>query len=847
MNTTARTLTSIATAAASLAVGIVGARAMHSDDSGSASSAGDETAAVVVQGDIDTAYEQAVPVLGPVATGTGPIDFREVAASVEPGTILRSPEIGGVLTPTTDSAEPDDPPATTDTVPDETVDDDSVMVFDPSRGIIPLPDRVFDICAGPSAGGTPAEGCPTGYAGVLFSSHLPPEPQLLGTDGPQPISCPDDPAGAISVKSVTPLASLLFEWRPYGTSAPWQALPSIAPATPTAVREAWMARFEAEEYSLATFGYVPHCGIVVERDPNLPYEARLTAVDVFDRVVTATMVLSDATPEGRPPTTVHISDTDAVAQVRAYTKSGGSVTFATFTELSASYNPCLDADISRGALDASFVSSRDRGSSPFPGLYDPSFTRQADASVPLNPGDTKVLCVRIFDTSNTLRPLVTETIVLRGPEAWVPRVYLDGVVFAERAVVAGGDLQVSVGDSDDRCGYDTWVNDDSPLDGTELWLPEIHEWTCNGLTVLDGDIGTRHLTITTTRRVDGRRLTQTSALPIPLSDCFATLCGGDAFEEAYAVPIAPTASRICGQNFWESGPCLQPGEGYAAIRVEYRRRGGTGGGSAVLVASTERPITDPTAGTPIMRLGGGTMTNTDDWTALATTFAVNSDRPVTLDSLRIVGVEVPFGTDPACSAERTLPVGGGLATEFAIDTTICPGLLYGLWATVTNADGTVFDVAVGNAFVPVTGTDVQAQITFNGGDVPNFGWFYEFSSAIDGTTPAAGYGLRGVTGPPSARCHSLSDTSGTWVLPEVLVLGSRLEVSARVNITSGGERECTLDGRGAVGVLSVQGSFSHDQLRSGAPLTLTTPTDARLQMTITVDGDWQLGELQVDS
>ncbi|MEQ1873523.1 MAG: hypothetical protein ABL953_07335, partial [Ilumatobacteraceae bacterium] len=276
MNANTRKLASVLTTAATVVVGIIGARAINNDDSGSAK-ADDSTAAIVV--DADSVVETAV-------------SSTETSASGDSG--------GGV--PVGDAAE------------------GLMFVDDPISGPYALPDRAFDRCAGAAAGAAAAANCPVGYAGLLGGAPLPPPPFVWGTPGrylsapsaPFPEACPSStPAGedhnAITVFSRTPLVSLTVKWRRYGAeSDPW--VPLVAPATSADDLMWWQRRFEANEgWDRSHVGFLTLCGIHIDRDPNVPYEVVLDAVDSFGQPVTSRpFVMHDGTPSGRPPTQAYI-------------------------------------------------------------------------------------------------------------------------------------------------------------------------------------------------------------------------------------------------------------------------------------------------------------------------------------------------------------------------------------------------------------------------------------------------------------------------------------------------------------------------------------------------------------
>lgn len=819
MNATTRKLAAALTTAATVLVGIVGARAISNNDTSTAT-ADNPGVAVLVDGDLDD--QQAIPLLGPIS-GAGP----DLGAGGE-GASGGSPVIGGVFGPSLETPEGDPDPAGVDF-------SDPPLFYDPIDGISRLPERAFDGCAGPEPGALPTVPCPEGYAGTLFAIHMPPEPSIWGVDGAQR-ACPDAPATAMTVYSLTPLESLYVEGRPYGSSLAYEPLALLEPATSAAESSAWQARLEAEEYSL-DFGFLAHCAIPLERDQNLPYELHLTGTDFLGRPVDDISILPDATPEGRPPTVVQLSETDSVAQMTAWTHDGGLITVGVFplpTPLPGEYPvwPGLCELGTRGTMDPADIYIRD-DSHPSPaGVYDPDFTRKAVASIPLTPGGFAQVCVTIYETDNTLRPLATDGFVLQGPQVLVPTIELKRVHFTEpRTVAVTEQLNVRVGTTADRCGG-PWRLDN----GLRVREAIDYSWNCYGMAIPSTETPTRELPIVISRIRDGHLLTKTSAIQLdytypPRSPVL------------FSVPIPPDGSRICGSVFGDESRCAQPGEGWADFEVSYDVVGWGGPGYVWPWGATDRPGTDPVVGAPILQVLSGEVTSRDNWHAVPITLSIGSDRPVTIRTVKLTAAELPRDSEPGCAAERTVDIGSGAATEFEVAANICPGHLYYVSAIFSDAAGVSYEREIGHAFVRIDSARIDVRVDFLGGEAPPFGWLYRFGLEIEGNTPDEG-AFSGSTAEPGPRCRSLDDTVAEYAENDLIMFGSELSFNLHGQVTVTGETDCPLGGPGAFD-FHLSATMTLDDLQRGEPWTFETEADAHLQLRVTLTGEWRIAEVYV--
>ena len=762
-----------------------------------------------------------------------------------------------------------DPTATDPTATDpSTTDGDRTLLdlpyyFDPSFvGVFGLPGIFFDACAGATPGTPAPPGCPPGYAGTLGASgNLPPPPFMFGAAGHYLTArgdtsmtvCPTDTAAAgegqtaLTVYSQTPLASLQVEWRPYGTTQVPQSL-NVEPATLPDLSSAWVTQLEGEPYIREAFGLIPRC-LVIDRDPNQAYEVLLTAVDIYGREVVRNrdFVLLDANPSGRPVTSATLRGTRSTAVVNAWTTARGSVKYSTqvITDLADPADRRCGVEV-----DPSAVHTID-GHSPEPrGVFDPKYTRLVTTNIAMPPGGLVLLCATIYDSNNTLRPLATDTLILRGRTQQRPVITLEGLRLNSGITVQANDLRATiqmpgeVATVNDGCSG-SWQNSTSLNGSVPL---EETLWECTEASLPVDATGYVKVPITLTRRIPrpAEDSIQSWGVQIQLDECDPGCPNRP--TEWYEIPIPSASMVLCGRAFWESDEsCPQPTDGVAIVRVAYPIiEGDESGGSSTLLTSTDRTVTDPTAGEPTVFMTGHTEPVGSDWLDLTTTLSVISDRSVTISSIRL---DDGMGDAGVGCAARDFPITLPAATEFEIPVQVCAGTSMRATARVTDAAGVSYDKHLGFIFAPrALVPSLSTTVEFLGGaDVPNFGWMYDFQILLDGQTPT-GYGWYDWSGPRGTgrSCVALDGAVARNYggAPWIYVNGGSLEVSLSVNITTGGETDCSETGADGLGIIEFNGSITMAQIQSGAPMVLTTPPEARLQMriTLTPGGTWRLSD-----
>lgn len=891
---TTRAFTAIATTVATFAIGILAARAIDSDQA-STSTLSQYGAPVLVQGDLDVVGEPGLLVAPAVVSddptildqpGTDEPFDTEGAFGPETGwpgggAVVR----GGVFSPESTDAETvdgDTPTTEPGTVEPLDLPYDGPLIFDPALGELLQPaQRRFDICAGPLRDSPPPPGCPQGYGATLLNADLPPaqfiwgreDHYLTGVPGGFPVTCPGGtPAPgpgqtAYTVFSQTPLDALFIVWRPYGTTIPGQSL-LVDPATLGDQSTAWLDRLAAEPWTRDGFGHLPRC-VVLDRDPDTAYDVFMIGSDIYGRRVSARGVLVDATPDLRPPTSAQIGGGGwPVAQVTGWTKPGGSVTFTTKVMTSVVDRTCASGRFD-GGTDYSV-----NGRRPSPiGVFDPEFTRQVTTSVAMPAGGMVLLCATIYDTDNTLRPLATDTLVLTAPSAQRPVITLVGFnltqtvigQFSSRSADRGGDIQlldVAV------AGGSLTVTADTPYGCGQSYTEaremssrpfrEVHHVAypvdtplldCPRSPLIDSS-GRLEVPIVITRTDPdgGPQVRQSPWISIQLDNCDPG-CPHRPSEQYHFYLHTPLPAEECNEHFEEDygAPCLPfderiPRYGWVTIRVDYETIPGASGGvgTARRVASTDRPVTDPTEGEPYLTLAESSFVDTfNDWTNIQASLEIFSDRPVIMNNISVLAYDAD---DPVCNVGQE--VGGAPATDFNLVLGVCAfGVPRQLMANVTDAAGIVHDVFVGWLYSPVPTSTPHVAVEFVGGDVSRLSWIYEFGVQLDGQTASQynWYDWTGTRG-PGASCISLYDAvaSTRGGPPRIFVRDGRLEVSVRLWVTTGGEDGCADQPENALGVVTLNGSFSLAELQSGEPLVLTTPPFSRLQMRVTISGSWSL-------
>ena len=734
------------------------------------------------------------------------------------------------------------------------------MAFDPITGFLPLPELAFDTCAGAHPGTPSGESCPEGYGATLFADRLAPAPFMFGKIGHQltaapgdfPATCPTDTpaAGAgqtpITVYSQTPLDGLRVEWRPYGTTREWQSL-TVDPPTPADQRADWFARFESETFTRGAF-YLVRC-IVIDRDPNTAYEVRFNGIDAFLRVVPANrLILPDETPEGRPPTTGSFDRASPRAQITAWTKPEGSVTFTIhrITDLADASDRTCDTD----AVPQSLVQTFDRQTALPVGVYDPAFTRKVVTEVPVAVGALLLVCATIYDTDNTLRPLGTDYLVLQGPTAQLPQITLEGIRLNDGVRIRFARLHALIqfpGErpgSRDGCAH-AWVNNDELSGAVAVQAPL---WVCDSSPLPVDSGGHVDVPVTIGREVDvtstlRERRTQSWIIPIQLDTCDPDCPARP--TEWYEIPIPTGSEALCGGSFWESSDgCPQPSDGVAIVKVEYPVIDGAtnGYGTVAIVGSSDRSIVDPTDGAPVVQLSStvvdGLVTDPGN---ISMVVSLISDRPITITSLHLTG----RGTTHETCSDRDIPVDGSTATDFEFEVSICAGVSMSVLARYTDAAGIAYETNVGLAINPygLSSSLVNTRVELLGGDAPPFGYFYRFELMLDGQRANLYGGLQWSSSSTfGGSCLALDDAVGESLDdPMIMVYDGALDVHMTLHILTHGSYgpDCPQDPAAIdLGPIELNGSFTMSQLASGEPLVLRTPASSPLQVRITVTGNW---------
>jgi hypothetical protein len=211
-----------------------------------------------------------------------------------------------------------------------------------------------------------------------------------------------------------------------------------------------------------------------------------------------------------------------------------------------------------------------------------------------------------------------------------------------------------------------------------------------------------------------------------------------------------------------------------------------------------------------------------------------TDRPV---HIRLTAVPM----DDGCAASETLE-SSGYQSEFDFRfATMCAGSTFGFEGTATETDGTVHVIERGLTYVaPPLDNVVRAQIDLLGGDeVAELGHVSRFEVLLDGQSPSVRrFDWTAPRRGSTDACMALDGSSARsrTAAPVIRLVGDELDVSVHLTVTATGGGDCRGAGRGP-GDVQMVGSFSYEQLQSGAPLVLETAVGAPLRVRLTLTTD----------
>lgn len=904
-----RTATSIGVAVASLAVGIVGARALHSNDSSADTTAASERAPVLadsadaaatVDAAAATSIDELIPVLQPVAVGTDPkladrllFPPDDRAGTDEDGDpaipsgmsergepaidgAIPPPEgidaSGAPIDPTPISDDEATPPGTGGVGETPTLGDPPLpptpLYFDADGSMFPFPFRFIDPCAGATPRPPevlPPPYCPEGVGGTVtgeeaaapFNAWISIPHSLDRADDPEVVGCPADtrPAGAgeqaASLVSSAPIGAATMFWRPRGSTGAWESQ-TLDPSSIAAQGSEWDARVAAGTITAESFGLIVHC-LTFPRDLNRPYEAYATGTDSDGRPFTTIVVtLPDLTPEGRPPSTVTINSRLNQATITSWTDVEGSVHLQWYP-LAAGEEPPAENCESRVEFP---ITLRSTGGPTPEGVWDTRYRTGTAGTFEMPAGGGAVVCATIYDTDNTLRPLATDVFVVHGPRRQVATIDLMGVRINDGQTIDGGHLSVAAKYdaeyvADDGCSS-WWTNSDTTLTAPGLATGEAVLWSCAYTPLPVDDRGYVKVPITVTRRlgISGsdpyRRMT--IGLPLQFDDCTRGVCPSKP-NEYYEIPIPTNDMSLRGCVFDCGRP--PPSSGVAIVRVTYEVVGAGNIGSSVLLASSDRGA-DPASGAPRIRVAERSRFTPGDghrFSELRAEYTTFSDRPVTLVGGRVLP-QIVEGS--RCAGERPIEVlTTGAVTEprFAV-TIACPATVYTVLLTVRDAVGVEREVSVVYDRAPmVVGRNVTTTIDFLGdSEGHEAGFLYTLDVGIDGssavTTRGAWTWSNRYPSDPRYLCvaHGLTTARSAHPIGELFLLNPEfLGIGLSANFTSVCDNSGS--GRGAIGEVSMGGTVDIESLQDSEAIVITSPSDARLQVRITVTASsWRLSE-----
>jgi hypothetical protein len=615
-----------------------------------------------------------------VAAPTGPIEVRELGVPIS------------ALEPDSDDGEP---PSAGD-VP-------SIVM--PDFGIsITLDPVTFDPCAGPEPGAVVT--CETeGWAGTLFALSTPPELQILATAGhadsplaPGGLICPastEAPTAsrrAVTIWSTAPLVSATLTAQPVGAAVdPVEVVAS----TPGDVVAAWNARFDAADEYDRSWGLVPTCVIVDVGNTDITYQVTGVAVDTFDRLGAVPPVTLRTDDAERPPTETRIEGVSPTAFVRAWTTAEGSIVFR--------QRPLAAGTVSDDELDcetAPVASPVFPSNRPNPDIYDPDFSRSFFTKIPFMTGGRLLVCVEIYDTDNTVRPLVVERHLFEAPMQPRPEMRLlsldtrNGGDAIDPLVVRTGAF--SSGLQSSLCGQTRSV---PAIEDDTLAVVDELIWGCWGPQTTLTPTGSIDVGLQVLR--DGVPIVE-AAIPIDANDCRTERCPQR--TDYFRIPIAAPGELVCFRGAVEVCPGDPDVDAVALIAVRYPLVVGTGG-----LQGRVTPLDDVDLSTfnIVPRITDPTMTVVRNGFRWDATFRFQSDRPI---RAAVEAFELPDG-NPCYVSERTETT-ADLSEEFAIRVpNLCASRNYAIFVHATDEEGRSFRLEPTGGFVvpaaPTGQFDVQ--------------------------------------------------------------------------------------------------------------------------------------------
>ena len=708
------------------------------------------------------------------------------------------------------------------------------LVFVSDLGIfLEIPPIEFDRCAGLVPGESPPDDCGPGVGATLLGLGTPPGPlaffdlgHYLELTTPDGLTCPTDtPSAGAGQRAGTlfshaPLSSVEAQYRPHGTDLAWTDI-EIAPSSADEISW-WMSRFATTEWSI-DWGAAPMC-FVIDADPEISYEIRGSGVDNFGQPVEAYLgILPADAPSLRPPTRATVTGVVPVANVTAWTHSGGMVNFRTRTVSDTDTDPdCLLARTADETLTFVSTSSAPRSAS----IYDPLYSKLIGAHLPVPLGGRLLVCVDIFHTDNPLRPFVTDRVLVDAPTRQQPRIVLEGIRRIGDETIQSGLRVTSGGEAGardiDYCNRGQVLPELPP--GAAYPVDEVL-WECGRVGSRPPDTDGDFEVPIQIWRPDGvgRTTLNEVAIPVRMNDCGREAC--DRPSEWYEIPFSSETGRA---GF----------VGIAVVRVEYPIVDGpaSSDGGAVLLDQVEPALL---AEQPRLTRPVATYFDTDSPFFQDVELSFFSDRPLRLglSTFELFGEPCFEGVD--------VPLSDEFSEEFTIRVSnLCAGYAYGHIVHAIDEAGIEYEIRTAWGSVPRTAAahfDTRIEL-LGGPDLPRLGFLYGPSVMVDGQNatfywwePFAAF-----TG-THVQCVGLDRTTLLQNgRPRIRLIGTTLDVAFSVEITTTGEDDCSGRSSSGLGVLTFEGSFTREQIASDEPLVLVSDTDQPLQVRITLTrtSDW---------
>ncbi|MCU1440979.1 MAG: hypothetical protein JWP85_1976 [Rhodoglobus sp.] len=533
------------------------------------------------------AQTEMVPVLEPVPVGGDGLPLPD--SDGDPETIDSSPSNGATEIVSPGTGDESDLGARTEA---------RIDALDASEGLDDLGARDVLDSAGegsPSAPSDPCapedgasvEGCPDGLHGALFALTEPealrvfpradPPVALAGSGGL--VACPaaEGADGQLSfgVASTTPSVVTLRFWPADDPSAE-QSVTIMGDPAEEAAWDAEIARYGGYPPG---YGLFQHCGVLTGLRPNTSYESSALAIDIFDRIASASLEFDSRGAAVRPPMTivplgpslVYVSvpttGTGPVPWLRGWVVPHGEPADCSAFDSHAEVRRVLDENLVD--VDAAWSAARN---------YEPSYNRRVTNVFSVPEGSTVVFCARWYDATapSWSRDLPRDQVsaVVHSPDAWSPAVTVTGLSLAKpvdaRAVRLSASTQLGV-----ECGPRALLPETAAGPGAPLTLDALICAPGRSDSATAAPLGSGG-NIVVTSRVGA--VTRSTLLPLSRYGCLGDCPAPPMLTFQVLLPTVTIGTGLCGSSFGESctPPTSEVALGTATVTVTWEQGSDSG-------------------------------------------------------------------------------------------------------------------------------------------------------------------------------------------------------------------------------------------------------------------------------